>query len=346
MLSRSAGAWSRRGSDFGGDARALAAALLGYGLNPGARVAVLGFEGHDVLCAEIAALVAGATVVSLDPSLSHEQLAAALATTAASQAIASDEDQLARLLALRPDLPALDLVVLMRARPSERKPAALLADAAIEVGRAALAAEPSLLRDAAVDAGTPSEAVIVFDGSAPPRTTSRAELTHAAGELSSKLRIMRGRSILMALPRGRAERMAVAVAVAASGATLLLADPGERPDAGLDVQRADAVLLSPEALLRLHQEWTRDMARRSWIGRATTRWALRQGADPSRAGWKRGLAERLALRDLRGKLGGRVERIDVAADGPIARSSETESFFEAVGLPVRYLASGGSPLAR
>ena len=71
-------------------------------------------------------------LVPLDPSIGDDALRRVLESTGAVHAVASDERQLARILALRPDLPALDLVLLMAAAPSDRKPPALLVTAALE----------------------------------------------------------------------------------------------------------------------------------------------------------------------------------------------------------------------
>ena len=150
VFSRGNGAWNGLAASFGGEVRGLAAALSGYGLGAGARAAVLGSESCGTLRAGLAIIAAGGTLVPLDPSLSDDGLRRALASTGAVQVIASDERQLARVLALRPDLSALELVLLMSAVPSERKPAALLVDAATTVGLASLASDPGQLRRAVV----------------------------------------------------------------------------------------------------------------------------------------------------------------------------------------------------
>src|SRR5262249_21130387 len=143
---RSAGSWPSRAEDPTEIARPLAAALLGYGLEPGGAVGVLATEGSEALVAQLAVLTAGGVLVPPDPQAPDERTRRGLERTGAAQAIVSNEAQLARLLAMRPDLPALGLVLLMTASPSDRRSAALLADEAVAVGRERLAEDPDLLR--------------------------------------------------------------------------------------------------------------------------------------------------------------------------------------------------------
>jgi len=336
VYARSGAAWIDGGAEFGSNVRALAASLASYGLVPGAPAAVLGAEGCDTLRAELAVLVAGGALVSIDPSLSDDSLSQVLTSFGALQAIASDERQLARVLALRPDLPALELVILMRAEPSERKPAALLAGAATQAGVAALQAEPSMLRDALAASGA-SGLVSVIQPNGQARSVDRAALIALAQAVTKSIGANAGRSVLTALPRGSFVRLAAALAVAGEGGTLLLADPAGRPDSGMAQRPADAALLSHESLEALRRGWLAELDRRSWIGRGIARWSLRQGEEGGRAGWKHRIAESLTLHGLRERLGGRLARLDVIHDGSKPSDPALRSFFEAIGLPVHYL---------
>jgi long-subunit acyl-CoA synthetase (AMP-forming) len=337
VLSRSNGAWAPQVGRFGDEVRGLAAALSVYGLRAGACAAVLGPEGGGTLRAGLAVIAAGATLVPLDPALSDDALRRALASTGAVHAIASDERQLARILALRPDLSALELVLLTSAAPSERKPAALLVQAAVEVGAASLAADPGLLRRAlSEDEG--GAACRLVDTAGETRNVTRAALLALADAIGTAIGLARERTVLVALAVGGIERLAMSMAALSGGATLLLSDPGERPDAGLDQLPADSVLLDVTALERLHRAWNEDIEAKSWLGRGATRWALRQGREAQFRGWKHRVAENLALRGLREKLGGRAAALDVIATARGGASSEVDSFFASTGLSVRYLA--------
>jgi long-subunit acyl-CoA synthetase (AMP-forming) len=297
---------------------------------------VLGSEGLGTLRANLAVIATGATLVPLDPRISDEGLRRVLASSGAVQAIASDERHLSRILSLRPDLPALELVLLDSAAPSERKTAALLVEAAIAVGIGNLADDPGLLRTTTAG-GDSGAACLLVDAAGETRPVSRSSLLAVVDTIAQAVGVARGTTLLAALPVGSAERIGAALAVMSRGATLLLQDPSERPDAGLDQRPADAVLLDVNTLERLHRAWVADIDARPSLGRAATRWALRQGREAQPDGWKRRVAERLALAGLREKLGGRAARLDVIALQPGGASSDTESFFRATGLSLRYL---------
>ncbi len=336
VLGRENGIWGQERARFGDEVRGLAAALSSYGLGVGACAAVLGPEGCGTLRAGLAVIAAGATLVPLDPGLSDDALLRALASTGAVHAIASDERQLARILALRPDLSALQLVLLMSAAPSERKPAALLVETAMEVGAASLVADPRILQRALTESAGRTCCVLV-DNTGTTRPVGCTALLAMAEAIAQALGLTRGKSVLAALPVGGIERLAASLAALGRGATLLLPDPGERPDAGLDQRPADALLLNVTGLGRLHRAWIEDIEAKSWIGRGVTQWALRRGRSPEHQGWKHRVAERIALRGLRHKLGGRATALDVVSGDGSRASSEVGSFFAATGLSIRYM---------
>jgi len=339
VRSRGQGAWDAQGTGFGVEVLGLSAALSGYGLRAGACAAVLGSEGRRTLCAGLAVLAAGATLVPLDSALSDDALRLALLSTGAVHALASDERQLARILALRPELSALELVLLMTAEVSERKPAALLAETAIHVGAASLVVDPGGLRRALAE-GEGGTACLVVATAGEVHAVERTALLALADVIAQALAVARDKTVLVALPVGGVERLAASLAALCRGANLLLSDPSERPDAGLGQEPADRILLSVEGLTRLYRAWIEDIEAKSWIGRGITRWALRQGGNLERRGWKHRVADGLVLRGLRNKLGGRAAVLDVIAGGGRKASSEVGAFFAAAGLSVRYLSPG------
>jgi len=328
--------WTSTGGELGAEVRGLASALVGYGLAPGGRVAVLGSEGCETLTAQLAVIVAGGCLVLPEPGLSDAALADALGASEIAQAVAADEDQLARLLALRPDLPTLELVVLMKARPSERKPAALLASTAIAAGEERLRHQPDLLRSVR-GSSNPAEAAVLFWRSAgASQAMPRSLLEGLAERLATVIQPARERAVLMALEGGTAARLALGLAVASKDGTLLLADPKDRPDSGLDERPAHAVVLSFQAVGQLEKAWREDIDRRSLVSRLVARWSLRQPRRSERGRWKRRLAELLVLRELRSTLGPDVRHLDVVRQKLSRLDPMSEAFFESIGLPVRY----------
>jgi long-subunit acyl-CoA synthetase (AMP-forming) len=345
VYARERGNWIAPSIGLTDEIRGLAAALSAYGLGEGARAAVLGSEGIGTLRAGLAVVAAGATLLPLDPALSDDAVRTALVSSGAVQAIAADERQLTRVLAVRPELPALELVLLMSATPSERKPPAMLVEAALEVGLRTLASEPDVLRRAGSE--NDGVACLLVDRAGETRPVSRAALVALADVLAGSFGLGPGKTVLAALPVGGVERLGVALAALNRGTTLLLPDPIERLDAGLDQRPADTIVLDRSRLEGLFREWDREIDAQSWIGRRLTRWALRAGTGGESPGWKQRMADGLVLGRMRAKLGGRAAAIDVFVDGGQPPESEAISFFSATGLSLRYLSPGtGDRLAR
>lgn len=312
-------------------ARRLAAALLGYGLAEAAPVAVLGGEGRALLTAHLAVLAAGATLVPLDPDADDDGLRAAMRRTGAVQAIAADEAHLARILAWRPDLPDLDLVLLMEARPSERRPAALLAEEALRAGDDHLAAEPGMLR-AAMARGGERGVAVVFPDPGGDKPISRSDLSALAGRIAGTLGVVTGSTLLTCLPVTALARLSAALAALAQGATLALAPSGGPLDTGLSTLAPSAALSESSAIVRLRTSWSETIDRKGFASRAVTRWALRRGADAGRHPWLHRLADGVVLAKLRGRLGGRL-RVIHAVGAPL--HPEIAAFFTAIGVPTR-----------
>jgi long-chain acyl-CoA synthetase len=346
VLSRENGTWSAATSRFAEEVRELAAALSAYGLPPNHGAAILGAGGWDGLRAALGVLTAGGTLVVLDPSIGDDALRRVLVSTGAVQAIAADERQLARILALRPELPALELVLLMAAAPSERKPAAMLVTAALQVGAARLRDDPGCLANLAADSAD-APACLLVDRRGDSRDIERGRFLELTGQLGDALDLAGGVTVLIALPIAGIERLAAVLAAASRGASILLSDPSERPDAGLVEHGADAILLNVAGLERLHRAWIEDIEAQSWLARRITRWALRYGMDPAPVGWKLWLADMMALRRLRARLGGRASFLTVLSTARGGASPEVEAFFKGAGLSVRYLISEpGGAVAR
>jgi AMP-binding enzyme len=346
VRARRGASWHDGGPEFAADARAIAAALAGYGLGPGTSAAVLGSGGCDTLKAELAVLVAGASLVSVDPRTPNEAVARALESRGVVHAIAVDEDHLRRVLAVRPDLPALELVLLMTARPSERKPAAFLAESAIPIGAAALEADPALLQHALVE-GARAQSVAFVGAQGDVAAFGRASVLALGDHLATTVAAKSGAAILMALPAAGLHRFAAAAGVLGKGAPLALADPVGAPDAGLTESPVSTMILSPDALRRLRHAWEAEIRGRSWLGRAIARWSIKQGGVLDKTGWKHKIADVMTLRAFRRKLGsGSVPILVVSGKGD-RPDAATVRFLGAFGLTISNFGENtATPLAR
>jgi long-chain acyl-CoA synthetase len=318
----------------------LAAALVTYGLTPGARVAVLTGDGNEALFGLLAVLRAGGTVVPLDPGLPDAGLLDALGRTSARQILASDDVLLQRILSIRPELPELDIVLLFRGSGGENRAAALTVSGACTVGKDALARQPGLLRREAPEE-TPPPAVLRFahDGEILAFTDGNA--LAAIETAGAALRIERDETVLSALPASDAAHLVLALVCLARGARLAhLAPPERLGEAMLDVHPAVAVLPGSLAgALRRHLEAA--VGAESWLGGKLLRFALRQGSKrgaldlaagrlPAARSFGFRVAEALVIRRIARASGGRLKRLaSLGKPLPVVESS----FFLWLGVP-------------
>ena len=331
---------------FGPGVLSLAAALTHYGLGPGLRAAVLSPASAEFLAAGVAVLLAGGTLVSLDPDLPEDELRRTLQASEAVHAFASDERQLARLIALRPELPRLELLILLTAEPSERKPPALTAEVAAAVGRDHLAESPGCLREAIQDSAS-AEACIFLDSERRLVNVSARALTRASQGIAEAVTAAPGKNVLSTLRLTKYEGFACAVGVLSRGGTVYVARHDVRPDSNLSQTPVDSIVLSEGSLRQLFQAWSDDLDAKSAPMRALSSWALQQGRSRQASPWKRRLADRVVLKKLRRRLGGRATQLNIVT--PVRRDlpPEIKAFFESVGLSVKtHRLDGDSPLAR
>ncbi len=95
----------------------LAKALLGLGLSPGEKVAILAETRLEWLIADLAIQACGAVVVPIYPALPSARVAAMLAHAECAGLILADRSQLDGLLPLREAVPRLSWLVLMEEEP-------------------------------------------------------------------------------------------------------------------------------------------------------------------------------------------------------------------------------------
>jgi long-subunit acyl-CoA synthetase (AMP-forming) len=335
---RQAGAWTPGGEAPGRDVRELAAALQHFGAGPGTSALVLGREGPDTSRASLAVLVSGACLVRLDAAVSDALLRHALEGQHVVLALVEDDHQLRRVLALRPDLPELELVILLDAAPSERKAAALLVGAAADIGAARLDEDPKTLERGRGGSLGGATALLVPSGDR-LRSLSADAFAAVAERWTDEVSIGPGRTVLVSLPPDGIECVPVLVGALARGATLLVWGAGERLDDGLRQKPPDGAIVCASALSQVYGEWCADLEGRSWWSRSLTRWALEHGADPARRPRLSSLADGLILSRVRRRWGGRLRGWAVPGD-PATR--EVSEFFASAGVPI-YVMPGVAP---
>lgn len=332
---RRSGRWQASAEAYGRAVLELAAGLTGFGTLARGPAVILGRSDGATVGAALAVLAAGAQARLLDAAVSDRALGDALSTSRASLAIVADDTQLRRVLRLRPDLPQLEMVLLVEVPVSERKPAALPVRAAAEAGAAHLAEDPECVARARAENAHGGASVVFPDRPGSP-ALDPAALASRAFALRKVLDLEGPRSLMVALPLDDPANLPAYLAAIAAGGSVLVPSPDERLDAGLSERKPDRALVSLATIRRLQSSILEDLEGSTWPRRTGTRWALRGGSDAARSSWKHRIADRLFLRPIRERFGGRLARWDVIG-GDLPK--DVSDLFAGIGTPT-YVVTG------
>src|SRR6185503_18670736 len=105
--------------DYHKQVRQVARALMSLGIQPGAGVAIIGYNSPEWFFADIGAIYAGAVPAGIYTTSSPEQCEYIAAHCAAEVVFVDDKEQLAKFLAIRSRLPALKALVLMHGESND-----------------------------------------------------------------------------------------------------------------------------------------------------------------------------------------------------------------------------------
>ena len=166
-----------------------AAGLLALGVDRGDRVVLLIDNRPEFHLADVGALLAGATPISIYNSSSPEQIQYLVGHCASRVAIVADVDHLERILAVRDELPSLEHVVLIDDTGIDRVTAA--DTARVLRWDALLAHEPVSLEEAAAAARPDELATVIYTSgtTGPPKGVmlDHANVTFTADSLERRL---------------------------------------------------------------------------------------------------------------------------------------------------------------
>lgn len=330
--------WSWR--QVGEQARALARGVLGLGLAPGQRVAIVSENRPEWALADLASLAAGVQVVSVFATLPDGEMAFILRHAACRLAFVESPPLAARVLALKARLPALQQVVVLEGQPPAGEGVSSLAElAARGVGEGPL---PGL-------EAAPDEPAVVIYTSGTTGEPKGVILTHrnilgtleavvaAFGDISS-LRLN-----LSFLPLAHAlERIAGHFLPLVQGNTIAYARSLDTLAEDFRAVRPDFAVAVPRVFEKVHARILTQVRGKPAPARALFRWALGVGVERS-SRLERGLpvrpslaaryaaADLLVFRAIRARVGGRL-RLFVSGGAPLA--ADIARFFHAAGILV------------
>ena len=325
------------------------------GVEPGDRVAILSDSRPEWVIADLAALTAGAVTAPIYPTLPEAQVRYILADSGARVAVVADATQAAKVRAAWDDLPALSALVIMdSAGESEGTQGAsgreeLSLAEATDRGHRRLMTEDGLGREykERATAIAPDQLATIIYTSGTTGEPKGVMLTH--GNVASN--VMDGGAVVQVhaeddalsfLPLSHAFERAVVFLYLYHGVTVTFAESLDTIARDLATVKPTVMTGVPRVYEKFHARVHDAVAGAPAIRQRLFHWAVRAGLRRARAGFAGrsvsplgrlplGLAERLVLSTIRGRLGGRL-RFVVSGSAPL--STPIAEFFFAIGIPV------------
>ena len=333
------------GSDVFDRIRTLSLGLAALGVELGDRVALMSESRPEWVFADLAILTAGAVTVPIYPTLPPAQAGYILADSGAEVVIAADEEQAAKVRAVRQNLPQLRELIVMDAGDGAGRDGETTLAAVQESGHRRLMAEDGLARRykeqaAAIDAG--ELATIIYTSG----TTGDAKgvmLTHAAIvanmiDIDAAVHFSDTDEALSFLPLSHAFERTTVYMYLFKGTSITFAE-------SLDTIARDMVRVRPTVMTgvprvyeKLHARVHEMIAQAPAIRQRLFHWAVGAGrarVQAARSGGRppllAGLADRLVLSKIRERTGGRL-RFVVSGSAPLP--VHVAEFLQAAGIPV------------
>jgi long-chain acyl-CoA synthetase len=329
--------------------RELSLGLSALGLQRGDRVALIAESRPEWILTDLAVTTAGAVTVPVYPTISAAQTRYILHDSGARIAVVSTAEQLAKVQAVRHQLPAIEAVILIDGPAGEPSPSVLAFDEVQQRGHARMMAEWGVareFRDAAREVRPEDLATIIYTSG----TTGEPKgvmLTH--GSLvanmfsgAQALEVYEEDVALSFLPLSHAFERMVCYVYLLRGVTIVFAE-------SLDTIGRDVAAVKPTVFTGVPRVYEKMHARISQTGQsgsaaksAIFRWAAGVGVARGRAilsgrrpspllALQAALADRLVFSRIREGVGGRLRYL-VSGSAPLGTA--VAEFFHGLGLPI------------
>ena len=322
--------------------RAVSLGLRELGIRPGDRVAILSENRPEWAIADYACLCARAADVPIYPTLPTKQAEYILRDSGAVAVFCSNAAQLAKVLEVRDNLPALRPVIAFdaAARPGVMNLAELEA-----LGRAVVAKYPQFRSEAL--AVEPDQLATLIYTSGTTGDPKGVMLSHNNlwSNVRSSLQVMTvvpGDECLSMLPLSHVFERMVGYTMFDAGVIINYAESFEKVATNMQEVRPTIVLSVPRFFEKVYARVLESALAGSGLKRRIFFWAKRTGdawatyrlaglAVPPALAVKRAIADRLVFSKLRARTGGRV-KFFVSGGAPL--SAEIAKFLFSAGLPV------------
>ena len=322
----------------------LARALQGLGVVRGDRVALMAENGPHWPTVDFASLCMGAVTVPVYPTLLPEGAAYIVNDCGAKVLFVQGEERMRALLALRAEMPTLEHVVRVDARPGASLPDGVMTlDALLEkvagADRATFEAEAKLAK--------PDDLATFIYTSGTTGNPKGVMLTHRniTSNVESGLQVLDILGTYVALsflPLSHSFERTVDYIYFYRGVTIAYAESINTVPQNLQEVRPHVFVSVPRVyekfLSRVHETTAQAPAIRQkifrWaveIGRQATPWRLREERPPGLLGVKLAAADRLVFSKIKERLGGRFE-MAISGGAPLGR--DVAEFFWGAGVRI------------
>jgi long-chain acyl-CoA synthetase len=318
--------------------RTFAAALSGWGVKKGDRVAILAENRWEWAVADFAVLAIGAVDVPIYPTLTADQIGALLADSGTRVAVVSSRQQYDKVAAVRSQT-ALERIVLM---DDEGVADAVLMSSLLKDADARGSERDAAFDRAAYDVAPDDLATLIYTSG----TTGEPKgvmLSH--GNIASNLNyslagfeISQSDSCISFLPLSHITARHLDYAIYTRQATVAYCPSFEKLPTALKEIRPTILVAVPRVFEKVRQEAERQ-ASLSGAKKRIFGWAVRtgqkhrgkilRGETPSSLGWK--LANKLVFSKIQAGFGGRV-RYYIAGGAPLGM--DTANWFSGIGIRI------------